>query len=271
VPAPEDAARALALSADGKVLAMGGDEGTVRVWDAAVGKERFTLKGHVGVIKGLAFSSDGKLLASGDDKGVLRLWDATTGEERVRADAGLRGVAVLTHSPDGKTLAIGGTTREWEAGDRNEYNRPGEVRLWDVGSAGVRQTLRGFGHAVTSVAFAPDGKTLAVGSDDKTIRLWDAVTGKELAVLNGKDESVSAVTFSPDGKQLAAGYYFTTEGTVALWDVAARKEAYRFTAHRRSVYLLAYQVDGKALISAGDDGVISFWDRAELRENKPSR
>ena len=93
----------------------------------------------------------------------------------------------------------------------------------------LRDTLNG-GHsdAVLSVAFSPDGKTLASGSWDKTIKLWDVKTGKELATLNGHTETVMFVAFSPDGKTLASASW---DKTIKLWDVATSKERATLKGH----------------------------------------
>src|SRR5262249_53240542 len=84
----------------------------------------------------------------------------------------------------------------------------------------VQATLKGHKNAVSSVAFSPDGKTLASGSGDKTIKLWDVATGKEMASLKGHTGYVFSVAFSPDGKTLASA---SGDKTVKLWDVALSK------------------------------------------------
>jgi len=88
------------------------------------------------------------------------------------------------------------------------------VKLWDVRTRQQVATLKGHANFVYSVAFSPDGKTLASGSADHTVKLWDARTGQELASLEGYDYAVSSVAFSPDGKTLASG---SGDETVKLW------------------------------------------------------
>ena len=85
----------------------------------------------------------------------------------------------------------------------------------------LRATLDGHTSAVFSVVFSPDGKTLASGSDDRTLKLWDVATGKEQATLKGHTWSY-CVAYSPDGKVLATGS-LSPANTIKLWDVQTRK------------------------------------------------
>src|SRR5947207_5989506 len=100
----------------------------------------------------------------------------------------------------------------------------------------AKNTLQGHTSSVASVAFSPDGKTLASGSLDTTIKLWDMTTGKERATLKGHTEKVMKVAFSPDGKTLASG---CQDGTIKLWDVATDKERATLKGHTNAVASVA--------------------------------
>ena len=111
--------------------------------------------------------------------------------------------------------------------------------------------------AVMSVAFSPDGKTLASASWDNTIKLWDTATGQELRTLTGHTYWVAAVAFSPDGKTLASGGW---DKTVKVWDVATGELKRTLSGHTGWVYTIAFSPDGKFLASGGDDHAVRLWD-----------
>jgi WD40 repeat protein len=125
--------------------------------------------------------------------------------------------------------------------------------------------LKGHTNSVHSVAFSPDGKTLASGSLDETIKLWDVADGKEKATLQGHSQCVNSVAFSPDGKILASGSHVfnkkaqVVSGEVKLWDVATGKNTANITAHTYLVFCVTFSPDGKTLVSASDE-TIRLWD-----------
>lgn len=160
--------------------------------------------------------------------------------------------ATMALSPDGKLLAI-----EQSSGD-------GVVTVLDARSGEKRADLRGHQYIVRSLAFSPDGKSLATGSVDGTVRLWDVQTFKETAVLKHPGCAVRAVAFSPDGQTLAAaagekkGAGFQTN--LKLWDIDSRRERWSFIGLKDSTTCLAFAPDGRTLYSGGRDGMVRLWD-----------
>ena len=209
----ESSVYSIAFSPDGWTLASGSSDETVRLWDVDTGEHIRTLSGHTNSVNSVAFSPDGNTLASGGD-GTVRLWNVKTGEHKQTIEATeYNSVNSVAFSPDGNTIAsgIGGGLRFW---------RWGTLALWDVETGEKLHTL-GIGEEnlgeINSVAFSPDGKTIASGGGDGAgnwVELRDMETGTLLHTLEGHNY-ISSVTFSPDGNTLASG----GDGTVLLWDL----------------------------------------------------
>jgi WD40 repeat protein len=255
----------LALSPDGETLAASVPGGVIPLFDVATGKKRFTLgpvpesvinKAWRDINWNLAFSPDGKTVAAADMGGDLILWDVAT-----RKNTGILSCtgasACLAVSPDGKTVAVG-------------HSRG--IDLWDVASGKIAATLTG--HAITkaqtayvfSVAFSPDGKTLASGGADSTVKLWDLASGQCTATLEGHsaDVEIRSVAFSRDGKLLASagGVYKNgpgMKGEIRVWEVAGGKEIRRFAQGTGMVWSVAFCPNGRLLASGSGDGAVKLW------------
>ncbi len=249
------------LSPDGKTLACsirvaGQQDSKIRLWDVDTGKELWRGKaGSPHPPHDVAFTPDGKALASGEDGGKVRLWSTATGALLREWQAPRYGGA-LTFAPRGDTLAIG-------IGER--------VCLLDVKTWTPRRYLTtpkeksaGF---VYSLAFSPDGKTLACGFGIPefagTLVFFDIATGKELRRGQGPFPTVLALAFSPDGKTLASGHW---DHTLRLWDVATGKERLLRDGHHQRVWDVAFALGGKGVVSASSDGTLRLWDLAEGKE-----
>jgi WD40 repeat protein len=229
----------VAFSADGKLLASGMDDHTVRLWSTKDWKLLCTLKGpHTDYLRDLAFSPDGKHLASSWTDGTVKLWDVeavsrqgatevttaycslrkpnpTAINRYMNSNSDIFGKEVVegvAFSPDGNLLASCGY-------------RDNCVRLWDVKDKKLLHTLKGHKTSVHSVAFSPDGKLLASGSGggwsgkskkDCTVRLWEVEGWKLLRTLEQHQKAITKLAFSPDGHLLASG---SMDHTVRLWGV----------------------------------------------------
>lgn len=150
----------VAFSPDGKLLAAGRYDHTIKIWDTATGKEKANLNGHTRPVFSVSFYPDGKTLASGSGDGTVRLWDMATGKEKATLLKDARWLLCAAFSPDGRTLAAGILSRDK---DKKEYL----VKLWAVKSGKEQEVLTGYSdEAISSLAFSPDGKILATTCGD---------------------------------------------------------------------------------------------------------
>lgn len=283
----------IALSRDGKTLALGNTNGNLKFCDLMTGEPRALFKAPVPSLFPVALSPDSKTVALSDPRGerrTIELWDVLTRRKWATLRAHGTGVRSAVFSPDGQTLAAGDmsnivtlwdvTTRQERAilkdpgklvfklvfsPDSNLLATGGEdytITLWDVAAQKVRTTLKAHKKVIRAMAFSPDGKMLAsscndtLGSLDAYTQLWDITTQREQAALREKT-TVDAIAFSPDGKILALG---NNDHTVKLWDTATRQEMTTLMGHSESIRWVAFFPDGQTLASVDDGGLVKLWN-----------
>ena len=234
-------AAVVAWSPDGKLLAIAST--SIYLLDTQTLKQIRSIEAR-GVLNGIAFSPDGTMLASSSYEGV-KLWQVDSGSE-LRTFPGITSVKGVAFSSDGTMLAVA-------AGKT--------IKLLDVASGSELNTLVGQTSEVTTLAFAPDGKTLASGSVAEVI-LWDATSGRPVRTLK-HDNWLRSAAFSPDGRTLATG---SIGGGLKLWDVASGRELRTLTGHTGHVNSVTFSPDGTLLASASDDVTIKLWEVSSGRD-----
>ena len=257
---------ALDYSPNGKLIASGGQDGTVRLWNSKTGKEthRWEVEGGTQAVR---FSQDGKLIACGvsgthrvtrrGEAGTyfVHVWKVSTKKE-VHRLGGLRNrITSVAFSSDGKQLAAGAGV----------FQEPGEIHIWNLRSGEELESIEGLARGVAGVDISPDGALLAGALRDNTVRVWSLPGAKEVKTLGQAIPHGGAlvVAFSPDGKLLASERW--GEG-IDLWDTSTWSSMHTLKEHREAVWSLDFSKDGRRLASGGSDGKAILWD---VKSGKP--
>jgi WD40 repeat protein len=302
---------AVAFSPDDKLLASGSHDKTVKLWEVATGAERATLKSHQEAVNCVAFSPDGKTLASGSGDRTVKIWDVATGKEKASLEhSGV--LLAVAFSPDGKWLAAADTkeAKIWKTDSWKEQTvfrghgegvwvnavavAPGDkvvataggvlgngtVTFWDVTSGKEQKVWKV--EAAKSLAYSPDGKTLAAACG-RFVKFWDAAAGKPKpgeGLDHRAAQALGSLAYSPDGKLLATADPQRwlpgdqRDKQLRVWDVATEKEVFHWgggtgagpkgVTGNPGVFAVAFTRDGSKLAAGDGDGLIRLWEVAKL-------
>jgi WD40 repeat protein len=232
----------MTFSPDSSLLAVSAKDRVIRIVDVAEGKVVAECKGHQTDVAALRFAPDGKALLSAADLS-LRLWDPAQGKELAKGSLE-DPITAIAFTPDGKKVVTGSA----------DYN----VRLWDRATLKEQRTVVNGRYAITNLALAVDGQTLATtGEDDNKARLWDMATGEPTVECAGHEDDVEDVAFAPRGHTV---FTASRDGTIRLWERTSGKERGVLRGHLGEVSSLSLSRDGSVLASRSRDGTVIVWD-----------
>jgi WD40 repeat protein/serine/threonine protein kinase len=297
LPGHKDCVFGLSYSSDGRRLASGSRDGTVRLWDVSECRE-LSAASNLGDVRTVMFSPDNQRVAAGTFAGSLVIFDAT-GEELRSLSRHRRtpGLSSVRFSPDGQLLALGTRgegVKIWDAETGDELRAfyghlgyvnevafspdgrrlasggiGGQIRVWDLtNDPPMLEIARGrLDAAVSSIAYSPDGQTLAIAQafrnetrgrnpDGATLRVRAMDTGRTV-LLHGHTDSLTSVVFSPDGQYVATG---SRDCTARLWELKNATSVQTLKGHAGDVTNLAFSPDGRRLATASADCSMKVWD-----------
>ncbi len=236
----------LALSPDGEVVAAGGWDDAVRVWNRQTGQLLHTLSGHRADVTCIVMHPNGQHVISGSRDKTIQLWDWQTGESLLCFKGHKAAVEAIALSVNGQRLASG--------------DAQGAVKIWHLGTQELLRTLPSHAAAIGAIALHPDNETVISSGWDMAVQVRNLRTGGVKHLLKGHLLPVTSLSISPDGKTLATGSH---DSTIKLWDLSQGKLISTLTGHTAAVEAIAFLSD-EVIASGSQDGTIRVWRKVEV-------
>ena len=234
--------QAITFGPDGKWIATGSYDGTIKVWDVEEGRELRALIGHTGAVKALTISPDGQTLISSATDKTIRIWTLGLGEEKTKITTSEFADA-LAFSPDGSRLV-------WGQSD-------GVIISQDLRS-GSEQQYKGLTVGVSALAYSPDGTQLVAGDSSGTVWLWEVVSESSAKKLTGHKDKIRIIHFDPRGQR------FATAGDdldIRIWDRTKKRQITHLKGSGAALLALRF-APGDKLYSAAADKSVNEWSLA---------
>jgi len=277
----------ISFSKDGKYIATGSEDRTIKLWDILTGREIRTILGHSDKINSILFSPDSRYIASASSDNTIKIFEIETGLEYMTLTGHSREVNSISFSPDGRYLASSSsdaTIKLWDLNTRKEIKTfPSEffsfVKFSPDGSCiatkawvnkiailepftGKKKILQGHDEHITSIDFSSDGKYLVSGGFDKKVKIWEVSTGQLVHSFEENNESIFSVAFSPDNKIVVAGSF----NSIKIWDIEKKENI--LTIQQPYSSIVAFSPDGKYIAATSEANTITLYETVNGKEVK---
>lgn len=248
----------VAVSSDGKQVVSGSEDGTLKVWNLATGKELVTLTGHKGAVTVIAVIPNGKQVISGSEDGTLKVWDLVKGQELFTLAKDKHIVGTLAVTSDCKWVILASL-------------RKGRIflgsRYWVTGwNLETREEKVFLSKSKDTVTLTPNGSEAILFSSIKgegpaamnvTINPLNPANSKRKFYIAGVETNITLISITPDGKQAISS---SGDKTLIVWDLAAGQIRFVLTGHHDEITAVAITPDGKQAVSGSKDKTLKLWD-----------
>lgn len=288
--------KTIAISADGRTVALGGDAQTVYTFDTETGAAVDAFRGHAAAVSAVTFTVDGNLLSTAADKATI-VWDATSPWQLERVIGSADGaspisdrVTAIDFSPDGTLVASGsgepsrnGELKVWKVADGSlaseikdphsdtiydlEFSPDGRyiascaadrfMKVFELASGKLHRSYEGHTHHVLGVSWRSDGRRLATCGADNVIKIWNFQTGDQTRTIQGFGKEVTAITFAGDADAVVAS---SGDKTVRMKNAENGGDMRNYGGAADFVYSVATSADGKTIVAGGADGIVLMWN-----------
>lgn len=259
-PTENNMINSIVFSPDGKLLAVGGDENLIRVWDVSSGKLLYELQHDSDVLE-LCFSPDGSVLASASADATVRFWDTHTGKNLYTLHGFKQPLQHVAYFQGGRKLVVGsldGSFAEWSLDEKFLPAMPLAVSM----DAGKQLNYYGFSPDYTSMKTSPDSRRMAT-LVNSTVRIWDLETGTSILTIPEYNGQISSMAVSPENNLLAMG-----DSNLHIWQVNPIRFVTTLEVNGQQIQDIAFRPDGRQVAVATDDGKVQIWDVPGRRKTR---